>query len=63
MVPWRDFVSVLLIIVGIVFFLYGANYYNLAIGYSGVGLFVGGFVVYAVLKAYEISTRKSGQKP
>jgi membrane-bound ClpP family serine protease len=63
MVPWRDFVSVLLIIVGIVFFLYGANYYNLVIGYSGVGLFVGGFVVYAVLKAYEISTRKSGQKP
>jgi membrane-bound ClpP family serine protease len=60
MVPRRDFVSVLLIIVGIVFFLYGANYYNLAIGYGGVGLFIGGFVVYAVLKAYEISTRKSG---
>jgi membrane-bound ClpP family serine protease len=64
MVPTRDIVSVLLIIVGIVLFLYGANYYVAAIGYTGVGLFIGGFVVYAVWKVYAISTKgKSSQNP
>ena len=64
MVPTRDIVSVLLIIVGIVLFLYGANYYVAAIGYAGVGFFISGFVVYAVWKMYEISTKgKSVQNP
>ena len=60
----RDITSVLLIIVGIVLFLYGANYYNAIMGYSGIGLFFAGLVVYGVWKAYEVSTRgNSGQKP
>jgi membrane-bound ClpP family serine protease len=64
MIPTRDIVSVLLIIVGVVLFLYGANYYEAAIGYAGVGLFIGGFVVYAVWKVYEVSTKgKSSQNP
>jgi len=61
---WRDVVSVLLVIVGAVIFLYGANYYDATVGWAGFWLFIGGFVVYLVLKAYEVATKgQSGQKP
>jgi hypothetical protein len=61
---WRDVVSVLLIIVGTIMFLYGANYYDATVGRTGFGLFISGFVVYLVLKAYEVARKgQSGQKP
>jgi len=56
-------VSVLLIIVGIIMFLYGANSYNGTLGWTGFGLFFGGFAVYIVLKAYEVVEKRSVQKP
>jgi membrane-bound ClpP family serine protease len=60
---WRDIVSVLLIIIGIIMFLYGANSYNGTLGWTGFGLFFGGFAVYIVLKAYEVVEKRSVQKP
>jgi len=60
----RDVMSVVLVILGVVLFLYGANYYDAIIGYSGIGIFFAGLIVYGVWKAYEISTKgKSVQNP
>jgi hypothetical protein len=47
-----------MVIVGVVLFLYGANYYDAAMGWTGVGVFVGGIVLYVVLKAYESVAKK-----
>ncbi len=54
----KDVLCFLLVVVGAILFLYGANYYNAAIGWTGLGVFVSGFVVFLVLKAYEILTKK-----
>jgi hypothetical protein len=39
-------------------FLYGANYYDAMIGWTGVGLFIGGVVLYVVLKLLESLHKK-----
>jgi hypothetical protein len=49
-----------MIVVGLLVFLYGANYYVELAGWAGLGLFIGGFVVYFVLKGYEFLTKKKG---
>jgi hypothetical protein len=51
--PWEGPVCFLVVILGIVLFLYGANYYDAGVGWTGVGLFVGGLLLYAALKVYE----------
>jgi len=55
---WKDALCFLLVVVGAILFLYGANYYNAAIGWTGLGFFISGFVVFLILKAYEIFTKK-----
>jgi hypothetical protein len=47
-----------MLIVGVILFLYGANYYDAFAGWTGVALFVSGFCVYAILKAYKFITKK-----
>lgn len=51
--PWKDIMLLGVVIFGIVLFLYGANYYNAVVGWTGVGLVFAGFFVEAVLKVYE----------
>ena len=48
-----------LVILGVVLFLYGANYYNAVIGWAGVAFIAGGIVAEIVLKVIE-SVRKAG---
>ncbi len=62
---WVDVVCALLIVLGLLLFLYGANYYVDFAGWAGLGLFIGGFVVYFAWKLYELFRRKKGnvQKP
>ncbi|MGB8779315.1 MAG: hypothetical protein WCD81_01550 [Candidatus Bathyarchaeia archaeon] len=55
---WRDLVLLFLVILGLVLFLYGANYYDATVGWTGVGLFAAGFFGYIALKVYEASTKK-----
>jgi membrane-bound ClpP family serine protease len=55
---WRDLVCLLLVIIGAILFLYGANYYDATTGWTGVGLFVSGIVLYVVLQAFEIGRKK-----
>ena len=56
--PWKVLLCLLVVVVGFVLFLYGANYYDATIGWTGVGLFVGGIVLYVVLKLLESKQKK-----
>jgi len=58
---WKDIVYVVLVILGIVLFLYGSNAYDAVSGYAGIGFFIGGIVLYAVLQAYKAVLR-NGEK-
>jgi hypothetical protein len=55
---WKDVVCLFVVIVGIVFFMYGSNYYDETTGWSGVYLVVAGFFAEIVLKVYESLTKK-----
>jgi hypothetical protein len=48
-VDWKNLRFLLVVILGIFLFLYGANYYDNIIGWAGVYLFVGGILAYAIL--------------
>jgi hypothetical protein len=54
---WKDIISVLLVILGIVLFLYASNAYDAVAGYAGIG----GIVLYAALQAYK-AVLKNGEK-
>jgi hypothetical protein len=54
----RDLVLLFLVLLGLVLFLYGANYYDATVGWTGVGLLAALFFGYIVLKVYEASTKK-----
>jgi hypothetical protein len=56
--PWKGLVCLLIVVLGFILFLYGANYYDATIGWTGVGLFVGGIVLYVVLKLLESRQKK-----
>ena len=59
-VSWEDLLIVCLVVLGVVLFLYGSNYYNAVVGWAGVALTVGGIVAEIVLKVLE-SVRKGGE--
>jgi len=55
---WTDIACLVLVIAGIVLFLYGANAYDSAVGYyTGIGFFVSGLIVYIALQAYASMTK------
>ena len=56
---WKDLVCLCLIVIGIVSFLHGSNYYNVLTGWAGVYLILAGFFAEIVLKIWE-SLRKEG---
>jgi drug/metabolite transporter (DMT)-like permease len=63
---WDDWVCLGLFIVGVILFLYGANYYDATVGWAGVLLFVAAFVAVIVLLVYKSLTRPKtavGQNP
>jgi len=55
---WRDLVFLFLVILGLVLFLYGANYYSVTVGWTGIGFLAAAVFGYIALKAYEASTKK-----
>lgn len=57
---WRDLVGLGLVLVGIVLFLYGANYFDALIGWAGIFLVVGGIIAEVILKLIE-AARKKGE--
>lgn len=54
---WKDIMCLCVIVIGIVLFLYGSNYYNAMAGWTGVYFIIGGFFAEIILKVYE-SVRK-----
>jgi hypothetical protein len=61
---WRDVGCVCVIVVGIILFLYGANYYDAAIGWVGFFLTVVGLFAEVAFRVYErVKKRAFGQKP
>jgi NADH:ubiquinone oxidoreductase subunit 3 (subunit A) len=48
-----------IILLGIILFLYGANYYNEPVGWTGLVLFIGGFLVIIIYYIYNW-TKKQG---
>jgi divalent metal cation (Fe/Co/Zn/Cd) transporter len=57
---WRDLVGLGLVLVGIVLFLYGANYFDALIGWAGIFLVGGGIIAEVILKLIE-AVRKKGE--
>ncbi|MEM3597257.1 MAG: hypothetical protein QXJ53_03940 [Candidatus Bathyarchaeia archaeon] len=51
---WYEIACVLVFFVGVVLFLYGANYYDALAGWTGVVLAVGAFFAEILLKIYEV---------
>lgn len=61
---WKGLACLLVVILGIILFLYGANYYNNIVGWAGVYLFVGGIVAYVLLRVFWHPAKSaSDQKP
>jgi multisubunit Na+/H+ antiporter MnhB subunit len=57
---WTDWTLLIIFIVGFLLILVGANVYNSIVGFSGVFLFLGSIIAYAVIYAYkEIAKRQN----
>ena len=61
---WANLACLSVIILGVVLFLYGANFYDSNVGWVGVYLLSGGVLAFLVLYVYgELSKRMRVQKP
>ena len=49
---WDGLGCFAVVVLGVVLFLYGANYYNNVVGWAGVYLFGGGILAYVLLKVF-----------
>jgi hypothetical protein len=64
LMEWKGLICLLAVILGVVLFLYGANYYDEVVGWTGVGLFAGGILAYLILRIFLLHTKSaSDQKP
>lgn len=54
----QDVTCLLVFIVGVALFLYGANYYDAFVGWTGVALMAGGFFAEVFLKIYEVMSKR-----
>ena len=55
---WKEPVCLFIVVLGIILFLYGANAYDALTGWTGVGLFVAGVLLYVALEAYGSLAKK-----
>jgi hypothetical protein len=57
-VSWKDLAIILIIILGVVLFLYGSNYYNAVYGWSGLFLTFAGITAYVAREVYGALRKK-----
>ena len=55
---WTNWVCLGIIVLGVTLFLYGANYFDAAIGWAGVALFIIGILAFLILYIYGELTKK-----
>ena len=55
---WINWVCLGIIVLGALLFLYGANYYEATVGWSGVFLFIAGILAFLVRYIYSELTKK-----
>jgi len=60
-VSWKDLACLCAMITGVILFLYGSNYYNAVVGWTGVYLIIGGFFAEIILKVYESVWKRGDQ--
>jgi hypothetical protein len=60
---WTDWACLGIFVVGFLLFLYGANTYNAAVGYTGVFLFIGAIAAYLILYAAKEFAKEAKEKP
>lgn len=68
---WKGLTCLLVAILGVILFLYGANselyginYYDNVVGWTGLYLFVGGILAYVLLRILSYETKRTpDQKP
>jgi len=63
-VDWKGLICLFVVILGLVLFLYGANYYDNIVGWVGIYSFVGGILAYVfVLIFRRLKKGAVDQKP
>ena len=56
---WKELTCAFAFIFGVLLLLYGANYYDAVVGWTGVGLMLSGLVGYVVLEMYVLLVNKN----
>ena len=59
---WKGLTCLLVVLLGVFLFLYGANSYNNDVGWAGVYLFVGGILAYVFLRILSSETKDTSDK-
>ena len=54
---WTDIACLALVVLGVILFLYGANAYDATVGWTGLGVFFAGLIVYVALQGYRSMTK------
>ena len=61
---WTDWTFLIIVVLGFVLFLYGANFYDAVVGWVGVFLFFGGIIAFLILYIYgELTKKEEPQNP
>jgi membrane-bound ClpP family serine protease len=55
---WINWACLGIVILGIILFLYGANYYDAVVGWAGVFIFVAGILAFLIRYIYGELTKK-----
>lgn len=50
---WKGLTCLFVVILGLVLFLYGANYYDNIVGWVGIYLFAGGILAYVLVWIFQ----------
>ncbi|HVO36888.1 MAG TPA: hypothetical protein VMT01_01800 [Candidatus Acidoferrum sp.] len=55
---WKDLIGLVIIIIGVILFLYGSNAYDALVGWSGFFLIISGIVFEIVFEVYKVVRKR-----
>ena len=56
---WLDILCIVLVVLGVMLFLYGSNVYDQVFGFGGIGLFVFGVLLYIATQVFKRKAKSS----